>query len=269
MRTRIPINEYTNIETDENYMEIIFEPKIKRIVVIPKESDKNNSKNHNSKIDFNYVYKKLKSIIQKEDNEKIIYKQIHIQLDQAQSQTPPHDTMLPVKTYKTMISSLNAEINSVKNPNDNFFDSIINIKNEKELIKNLHVIQNAAFKDSWGFSPNSITDITNKIQSSNNIKNGILFAMKKIPIGYIWLEKDNKDNKLAHVSMIGTHPDFTGKGVASSLLRHGVLFLKDTKYTHLKLEVDNDNTGARKVYEKYGFKDSDTKYWYEFLNQSF
>ena len=48
--------------------------------------------------------------------------------------------------------------------------------------------------------------------------------MKKIPIGYIWLEKDNKDNKLAHVSMIGTHPDFTGKGVASSLLRHGVLF---------------------------------------------
>ena len=155
-------------------VEVIFEPKINRIVLIPDQE-----KLSESKLDFNYIYNELKTILIKKDKNLLLYSKIHIQLNKKHALISPHNKMTPIKKYKIM--NLNLEnINTADyNQNQNFdFDLINKIKNENELITHLSFIQNISFKDSWGYSPNSQNDIRKKIKSNNNITNGIIFAFK-------------------------------------------------------------------------------------------
>lgn len=246
-------------------VEVIFEPKINRIVLIPDQEKLNESK-----LDFDYIYNELKTILIKKDKNLLLYSKIHIQLNKKHALISPHNKMTPIKKYKIM--NLNLEnINTADyNQNQNFdFDLINKIKNENELITHLSFIQNISFKDSWGYSPNSQNDIRKKIKSNNNITNGIIFAFKSKPVGFVWLTKNIISKETAYISMIGTHPDFTGKGIATDLLKYSIRYLKNNKYKILKLEVDSDNVGARNVYKKFNFKDEETKYWFEFSRNNF
>ncbi len=267
MKIIIPITDIENYSLHNGHIEIIFEPKIKRIVLIPKELEKNSSEN-NKELDFKLIYSKFSQILNKHNINIHEYKVIHIQLNKSLSKLPPHNSMKPVKTYKKM----NLNLVKLKSKTYCELDSnhIVNIKNENHLINNLHLIQNASFIDSWGFSPNSIKEIKNKIRSNNNIKDGILFY-KEInePEGYIWLTKNTNNHKIAHVSMIGTLPQSRGKGIAKKLLKSSINFLIKNKYHNLILEVDADNASARNVYRKYGFEDIEESYWYEFSDEAF
>ena len=269
MKIIIPITEIENQPPKANeHIEIIFEPKIKRIVLIPEKIKKTSSEKDKQFLDFKLFYSKFRHILNKHNINIDEYKVIHIQLNKALSQLPPHNTMMPIKTYKKMnlnLVKLKSEI--YQNINSNH---VVNIKNENHLIENLRLIQNASFKDSWGFSPNSIKEIKNKIQSKNNIQGGVLFYKKSNkPEGYVWLTRNNEDNKTAHVSMIGTLPHSRGKGIAKKLLESSINFLIKNNYQNLILEVDNDNLSARNVYRKYGFKDIEESYWYEFSDKTF
>ena len=256
----IPFRKNSKIQ-----IKVIFEPKINRIVLIPDQE-----KLSESKLDFYYIYNELKSILAKKDKNLLLYSNIHIQLNKNQSLLSPHDQMIPIKKYKTMnldLENINtADYKSNKNPN---FDLINNIKNENELITYLSFIQNISFNNSWGYSPNNENDISEKIKEKNNIVNGIIFAFKSKPLGFVWLTKNLTLKETAHISMIGTHPDFTGKGIATELLKYSIIFLKNNKYKTLKLEVDEENVGARNVYKKFNFKDEETKYWFEFSRNYF
>ena len=269
MKIIIPITEIENQSLEANeHIEIIFEPKIKRIVLIPGKIKKTSSEKDKQFLDFKLFYSKFRHILNKHNINIDEYKVIHIQLNKALSQLPPHNTMMPIKTYKKMNLDL-VKLKSEIYQNINF-NHIVNIKNENHLIENLHLIQNASFKDSWGFSPNSIKEIKNKIQSKNNIQGGVLFYKKSNkPEGYVWLTRNNEDNKTAHVSMIGTLPHSRGKGIAKKLLESSINFLIKNNYQNLILEVDNDNLSARNVYKKYGFKDIEESYWYEFSDKTF
>ena len=269
MKIIIPITDIKNQSTKANeQIKIIFEPKIKRIVLVPIKIKKTSSEKDKQLLDFKLFYSKFRQILNKHNINIDEYKVIHIQLNKFLSQLPPHNTMMPIKTYKKMnldLVKLKSEI--YQNINSNH---IVNIKNENHLIKNLHLIQNASFKASWGFSPNSIKEIKNKIQSKNNIQDGVLFYKKSNkPEGYVWLTRNNENNKTAHVSMIGTLPQSRGKGIAKKLLESSINFLIKNKYQNLILEVDNDNLSARNVYKKYGFKDIEESYWYEFSDKAF
>ncbi len=267
MKIIMPISDIANNSLHNDHIEIIFEPRIKRIVLIPKEIEKNSSEN-NKKIDFKLIYSKFSQTLNENNININEYKVIHIQLNKSLSKLPPHNSMKPVKTYKKM----NLNLIKLKSKTYSEIDSnhIVNIKNENHLINNLHLIQNASFIDSWGFSPNSVKEIKNKVQSDNNIKGGILFY-KEInePEGYVWLTKNTENNKTAHVSMIGTLPQSRGKGIAKKLLESSINFLIINKYHNLILEVDADNISARNVYKKYGFEDIEESYWYEFSDKAF
>ena len=246
-------------------IEVIFEPKINRIVLIPDQE-----KLSESKLDFNYIYDELKSILEKKDGNRSLYSNIHIQLNKKQSLLSPHDQMVPIKKYKTMNLDLeNITTADYKLNKNSDFDLVNNIKNENELIANLSFIQNISFSNSWGYAPNSENDIRKKIKEKNNIINSIIFAFKSKPLGFVWLTKNLTLKQTAYISMIGTHPDFTGKGIATELLKYSIIFLKTNKYKTLKLEVDEENVGARNVYKKFNFKDEETKYWFEFSRNCF
>ena len=53
-----------------------------------------------------------------------------------------------------------------------------------------------------------------------------------------------------HLAYIGTHKGRKGRGIASSLIESAIEFSKG----NISLHVDLDNSGAKKLYEKFGFK---------------
>ncbi|WXR60974.1 pyridoxal-phosphate dependent enzyme [Peptostreptococcaceae bacterium AGR-M142] len=53
-----------------------------------------------------------------------------------------------------------------------------------------------------------------------------------------------------HLAYIGTSDKFKGRGIGSELLQRAI----DLTKGNISLHVDLDNKGAKKVYEKYGFK---------------
>lgn len=53
-----------------------------------------------------------------------------------------------------------------------------------------------------------------------------------------------------HLAYIGTNSNSKGRGVGSELIKHAI----DLTDGNISLHVDLDNKGAKKLYEKYGFK---------------
>ena len=101
MQIIMPFTNIKNNSSNNGYIEIIFEPRIKRIVLIPKEIAPNSSEN-NIKIDFKLIYSKFRQILNKHNINIDEYKVIHIQLNKSLAKLPPHNSMKPVKTYKKM-----------------------------------------------------------------------------------------------------------------------------------------------------------------------
>jgi ribosomal-protein-alanine N-acetyltransferase len=66
-------------------------------------------------------------------------------------------------------------------------------------------------------------------------------------IGYIGIEKVLDE---VHIINMAVHPDYRGKGIGKRLMQH---VLNDEEVFFLEVRVSNET--ARKVYEKYGFKD--------------
>ena len=103
MKIIIPITVIENQSTKANeQIKIIFEPKIKRIVLVPMKIKKISSENDKHLLDFKLFYSKFRQTLNKHNINIDEYKVIHIQLNKFLSQLPPHNTMMPIKTYKKM-----------------------------------------------------------------------------------------------------------------------------------------------------------------------
>ena len=89
-------------KNSESQVKVIFEPKINRVVLIPDQE-----KLSESKLDFNYIYNELQSILLKKDETLLLYSKIHIQLNKKHALISPHNKMTPIKKYKIM--NLNLE----------------------------------------------------------------------------------------------------------------------------------------------------------------
>ena len=221
-----------------------------------------------SLIDFDYITSNLKLILKTEDPKGANYSKIHIQLNESQSSQKPFKKMNPKKKYQTMVLNLSNFKSSINQNKHNDFE-IVNITSKNDLVSKLNKIQNIAFENSWGYSPNTKDEIIKKIESNNSLNDGIFFALlKSEPVGFVWPTKDTFENKIGYISMIGTHPKFTGKGIASALLNKAINYFTLKEFEYIKLEVDTENIGAKSVYGKLNFIDEETKYWFEFSSRS-
>ena len=128
MKIIMPITDIQNQSPKTNeHIEIIFEPKIKRIVLIPRKIKKTSSEKNKQLLDFKLLYSKFRQILNKHNINIDEYKVIHIQLNKFLSQLPPHKTMMPIKTYKKMnLDLLKLKPAIYQNINSN---NIVNIKN--------------------------------------------------------------------------------------------------------------------------------------------
>jgi len=63
--------------------------------------------------------------------------------------------------------------------------------------------------------------------------------------------------------MIGTEPDYRGRGLGKRMLLTGLTYLKDKGVTVVELTVDSENTVAYNLYQSTGFSVASSTLWYE------
>jgi ribosomal protein S18 acetylase RimI-like enzyme len=88
-----------------------------------------------------------------------------------------------------------------------------------------------------------------------------------VSLGYVWVEDGRlignasiypanwpKDmGKAWIIANVGVHPDYQRRGIATHLMRASMNLIRRRGGQHAILQVDADNTGAKKLYENLGF----------------
>ena len=126
-------------------------------------------------------------------------------------------------------------------------------------------LQNDAFGEHWGFCPNTVEEIAARVRMKVTDPDGIIFVMDgNRPAGYNWtLRYENSYGKVGVVSMTGVHPSYRGNGLGTAVVVSGMQYLKDRGVDAIELEVDSENTPARGLYLKLGYRRVSRSVWYE------
>ena len=126
-------------------------------------------------------------------------------------------------------------------------------------------IQNAAFGDSWGFSPNTIEQIEARIASKSTTPEGILFVTHGDDVAaYNWtIRPAGPGGSLGHIAMTGVHPEYRGMGLSRPTILAGMRWLASQGVELIELEMDLSNLSAAKVYQSLGFEKVADTVWFE------
>lgn len=131
--------------------------------------------------------------------------------------------------------------------------------------KALTNIQNLAFSQHWGFSPNTVEEINYRSHMSLYRPEDILFITKGDEvIGFNWTRLENGAKDITgFIGMMGTHPEYRGLGLGVAVMRAGVAYLRGEGAARVDLTVDSLNASAHKIYRAGGFKRRAVTLWYE------
>ena len=114
-------------------------------------------------------------------------------------------------------------------------------------------IQNRSFADHWGYNPNTVETTRFSINLSHTSPEDVIFTCEEDKIiGFCWTEVIG-DNQ-GRIYMIGTDPNFQGKGIGKKSLLAGLLYLKSKDINSSILTVDSENKAALKLYRAVGFE---------------
>lgn len=114
----------------------------------------------------------------------------------------------------------------------------------------------------------SVDEVITKEEFEEKIQNREIFVAKidnKI-VGYITVNIIEKNNSIIRyrkqlsIEAIGVDENNRGKGIGTSLLEHVKYEAKKNNCTDMYLTVNEENKGAIKLYEKFGFKVKNISY---------
>ena len=163
---------------------------------------------------------------------------------------------------------LRLDLNKISLPDVEPGGYIIRCLGRDEADKLTH-IQNRAFADSWGFNPNTSTEIEYRINLSRSSPENIMMAyLKSRPIGYCWARIMTGENPAAgsmegEIHMLGVDPDFRKQGIGRNILRAGLVDLKKKGVAIVELTADGEDPVALGLYESMGFEVYSRIEWYE------
>ncbi len=72
-------------------------------------------------------------------------------------------------------------------------------------------------------------------------------------IGFVAVYCNDQERRIAYITSVSVLPDWTGKGIASRLMKQCIKYAKALEMRQISLEVASDNTPAVRLYEKSGF----------------
>ena len=122
-------------------------------------------------------------------------------------------------------------------------------------------LQNACFTGSWGFCPNTVDETAAKLAFGTSFPCGVVFVEHGgRPAGYAWTFRSGETG---WISMTGVHPDYRGRGLAKTALTAGMASLAENGVKTVRLEVDDANAAAKRVYSAAGFQEMGRSLWYE------
>lgn len=87
------------------------------------------------------------------------------------------------------------------------------------------------------------------------------------PSGLITLGES--DENTATIGLFAVSESFRGQGIGTKLLQAADNYALEHGYKHLTVATQGQNIGARKVYEKFGFRELAVSYIYNFWNEAF
>ena len=123
-------------------------------------------------------------------------------------------------------------------------------------------IQNRSFAEHWGYNPNTsetIAFLINRDQSSP--EDIVLTCEEDNIIGFCRTELSG--NGEGRILMIGTDPDYRGKGIGKKSLLAGLIYLRSKDVHTVYLTVDTANETAINLYKSVGFEHSNILMTYE------
>ena len=126
-------------------------------------------------------------------------------------------------------------------------------------------LQNSAFGENWGFSPNTVEEIAARARLGRVDLDGIIFILDgSRPAAYNWtLRAANEHTSTGWIAMTGVHPDYRGRRLGRAVVTAGMQHLKRRGVDRIELEVDSENDAARELYLKLGFRKDRETVWFE------
>lgn len=126
-------------------------------------------------------------------------------------------------------------------------------------------LQNVSFGENWGFSPNTVEQISARVEHNKGGPESIIFITENgEPAAYNWtMFLSDEESSSGVVAMTGVHPDYRGRGIGRAVVTAGIAYLVERGASFVELEVDAENTPARELYLKLGFRKVGRSVWYE------
>ena len=135
--------------------------------------------------------------------------------------------------------------------------------------RDLAEVQNDCFTGSWGFAPNTVEEITYRLeQPGRSLKHVVIAYDGDRPVAYCWTERYPrlgviKGPKMGRVHMLGVVPDYRGKGLGRQVLLAGLHLLERKGVRVVELTVDSENQVACSLYRSMGFTQRSASLWFE------
>ncbi|MGB5924718.1 MAG: GNAT family N-acetyltransferase [Dehalococcoidia bacterium] len=132
----------------------------------------------------------------------------------------------------------------------------------------LSQFQNRAFAGTWGYQPNTVEEMTFRVNSSTCSREDIAVIHEgDKAIGYCWAgisyEEGVPSTRKGRILMLGVAPDYRGKGIGKRLVLAGLARLRSKGLQVAELTVDSENKPACALYRSIGFGVRDSTLWYE------
>jgi mycothiol synthase len=129
-------------------------------------------------------------------------------------------------------------------------------------------LQNSAFEGTWGFNPNTIEQVTFRVNAGNGSHRDIVLIREEDEaVGYCWTgiscEATMPSLRKGRILMLGVDPHHRGKGIGRRLMMAGLARLRSKGIRTAELTVDSENKAARALYESLGFEVQGGILWYE------
>ncbi len=124
---------------------------------------------------------------------------------------------------------------------------------------------NAAFADTWWFTPYTEEQTAHRAKMANTSYDGIRLLLQGERLaGYCWtLLMSDGQRRQGVIGSISLVPEFRGQGISRTILGAGMIYLRSAGADYIRLEVDGDNTPAIRLYHSMGFQKAGELHWYE------